>query len=284
MPERSVVVRHQPHENRESHDEIDDWHQGGSRRQQHAREVHPGHERNVRDDAPARRRQRGREVRPEQESGIDEDRVLLALGGEVRELPEDEREHDHRQERLQDRPRDADERLLVANLYVAPHEAAEQLAVVPQLAQVEARPARGRPDDGHSVGPGRERVSDAIDCPATDRTRWFRLRDRTVGRAAHGPDATGPVPPLPREPKRPAVVSSTNAGTSGTTYSPTVSPTPVAIASRVTNAAAARVSKKPLLRGRRIPTAARPARSHTMAGGNARAAWSKRWISDARPV
>src|SRR5437762_828502 len=66
------------------------------------------------------------------------------------------------------------------------------------LAQVEARPARGRPDDGHSVGPGRERVSDAIDCPATDRTRWFRLRDRTVGRAAHRPDATGPVSPRRR--------------------------------------------------------------------------------------
>ena len=61
--------------------------------------------------------------------------------GKFGELAEDEREDDHRQERLEDRPGDADRRLLVADLDVAPDERAEQLAVVPELADVEVRPA-----------------------------------------------------------------------------------------------------------------------------------------------
>ena len=64
---------------------------------------------------------------------------------EVREPAEDEREDDHREEGLQDRPGDADRRLLVADRDVAPDEPAQQLAVLPQLANVEVRPPRRRP-------------------------------------------------------------------------------------------------------------------------------------------
>ena len=55
---------------------------------------------------------------------------------ELRELPEEEREHDHRQERLQHRPGDADRRLLVAHLHVAPREDHRQVAGTPELPEV----------------------------------------------------------------------------------------------------------------------------------------------------
>ena len=78
--------------------------------------------------------------------------VLHAPGREVREPPEHDDVDDRREERHQNRPRDAEERLLVADDEVAPDERPEQLAVVPELGDVEVRPARRRPDDGQPTG------------------------------------------------------------------------------------------------------------------------------------
>ena len=75
--------------------------------------------------------------------------------GKLCELPEDEREHDHRQERLQHRPRDPDQRLLVANLDVAPGEDHREIARTPELAEVgDAAPPRGADGDDRDVGGG----------------------------------------------------------------------------------------------------------------------------------
>ncbi len=54
--------------------------------------------------------------------------------GTLRELAEEEAEHDHREERLDHRPRRAERRLLVADLDVAPDQEVDQLAVFPDLA------------------------------------------------------------------------------------------------------------------------------------------------------
>ena len=112
-----------------------------------AREVDLSDECPVGDEASARKRDRGGEVCPGKQRRVREYRIRDAVRGEVRELPEDECERNHRQERLQDRPRDADRRLLVANGDVAPGEPEQQLAVVPQLGDVEMRPARRGLDD-----------------------------------------------------------------------------------------------------------------------------------------
>ena len=83
-----------------------------------------------------------------------EARVRRLAGGEVRELPEDDDVHGRREDRDEERPRDAEEGLLVADDDVPPDERPEQLAEVPQLADVEVRPARRRLDDEGAVDLG----------------------------------------------------------------------------------------------------------------------------------
>ena len=94
------------------------------------------------------KRDGGREDGPRKERRAREDRIWNAVRGEVGELPEDEGEDDHRQERLDHRPGDPDRGLLVAHRDVPPDEPAQQLAVVPELRDVEVRPAGGRAYNG----------------------------------------------------------------------------------------------------------------------------------------
>ena len=68
---------------------------------------------------------------------IHQDLVLHVPGREVRELPEDDDVDDGREDRDEDRPCDPEERLLVAHDDVAPDERPEELAVVPELGDVE---------------------------------------------------------------------------------------------------------------------------------------------------
>ena len=55
------------------------------------------------------------------------------------------------QHRLEDDPGSAERGLLVPDLHVAPDEEVEELAVVPQLAEVERPPAALRPDHGDAL-------------------------------------------------------------------------------------------------------------------------------------
>ena len=82
----------------------------------------------------------------------DEAGVRGRARGEVRELPEDDHVDERRERRHEDRPRDAEEGLLVADGDVAPDERPEELAVVPQLADVEARNPARRPDHRDAAG------------------------------------------------------------------------------------------------------------------------------------
>jgi hypothetical protein len=70
------------------------------------------------------------------------------------DLVDHDREDDHGQERLQDRPGRAEERLLVAHLDVAPREEEQELAEAPEVGQAEAREALRRADDDRLVSFG----------------------------------------------------------------------------------------------------------------------------------
>ena len=68
------------------------------------------------------------------------------------EPPEEQAEDEHREQRLQHRPGDAERRLLVPDLHVTPDQEVQQLAIVPQLPEAQRRPAARRFDDGQLGG------------------------------------------------------------------------------------------------------------------------------------
>ncbi len=69
------------------------------------------------------------------------------LGWKLRELPEDDREHHHREKRLEHGPGDADQRLLVAHLDVAPGEDERKVAGPPERPEVREAAAPCGTDD-----------------------------------------------------------------------------------------------------------------------------------------
>ena len=147
-----VVLPDEDDEHGQTDDEVDERHAHPAERQQRPREVHLRDERQVREQAEAREAERRREVLHRQHAGDDEDRVRGRARREVRELAEDDHVDERREHRHEDRPGDAEERLLVAHGDVAPDERPEELAVVPQLADVEAREPARRPDHRHATG------------------------------------------------------------------------------------------------------------------------------------
>src|SRR5262249_15284713 len=90
--------------------------------------------------------ERGGEVHPGDQRGVSEDRVGQAFGRYASQAAEEDAEDDHRHEWLDHRPGRADRGLLIADLEIAPDEEVEQLAVLPELTQVETNPAAGWAD------------------------------------------------------------------------------------------------------------------------------------------
>ena len=93
------------------------------------------------DEAVRRLAEPEREEGPGQQAGEREQRIRKPVRADVREPPEEDREDDHRQQRLQNGPGDAEQRLLVAHLDVAPDQEVEQLAIGPDVLQPEGAPA-----------------------------------------------------------------------------------------------------------------------------------------------
>jgi len=128
--------------------------------------------------------------------GEDGVRHVVAAGPHVEQLVEDDREHDHRQEGLQDRPGHPQHGLLVADEDVAPGEEVEQLAVLPQLPEPEPHPPLGRPDD---QGGHRRATSISGDCHDRLTPPPMRREHAAHGlRRAHGPLCTGASLRTPR--------------------------------------------------------------------------------------
>src|SRR5439155_19042259 len=94
----------------------------------------------VSDQAVAGAVERVGEQQPGQQAAEIEQRLGGVVGGKVAQLGDD-REDDHGAERLNDGPGDAKHGLLVANLDVAQGQDPQELAVLPQLLQVDRLPA-----------------------------------------------------------------------------------------------------------------------------------------------
>src|SRR5262249_22946955 len=136
--------------------EIDQAGHDGAGRDDQAREIDFGDQVGVADQAVAGFGERGGEELPGQQSGEHEQRVW-DVGGrrQLGDFAEHEREHDHRDERPDQGPGDADDSLFVADEDVAPGEEIEQLAVPPKVAPVLALGAAGLDDYGFTHGPGK---------------------------------------------------------------------------------------------------------------------------------
>ena len=139
-----VVLPDEEDEHGQADDEVDERHAHAAEREQRPGEVHLRDEREVRQQAQARQAEGRGEVLHRQHAGDDEAGIRRRARREVRELAEDDHVDERRERRDEDRPGDAEERLLVAHGDVAPDERPEELAVVPELADVEARDAGSR--------------------------------------------------------------------------------------------------------------------------------------------
>ena len=141
---RDAVDGHQPEQHDEGDAEVDQPREHGRDGDDEAREVDLGEQVGVAHEAQSRSVTGAGEEVPGQQAAEAEDRVRARRRAGLlipQRLVEDDREDDHREERLQHGPGDAQHRLLVADEDVAPGEEVEQLAVLPELAQLERRPA-----------------------------------------------------------------------------------------------------------------------------------------------
>ena len=71
----------------------------------------------------------------------------LVVQLDARDAAKRDGEHRHQQDRLQDGPGRSEERLLVSDLQVAPHEEVEKLAVLPEFTKAKAHPSMVCADD-----------------------------------------------------------------------------------------------------------------------------------------
>ena len=91
--------------------------------------------------------ERGGEETPRQHAGEHHQRIgRRAVRGQLGQLAEDDGEDHHRQERPDERPGGADDRLLVAHRDIAPRQDLEKLPISPQIAPVVAFGAAGLDD------------------------------------------------------------------------------------------------------------------------------------------
>ena len=146
-----VVLPDEKDEHGQADDEVDERHTHPTEREQRPREVDLRDEGKVREEAEAREAESGGEVLHRQHAGDDEAGVGGVARREVRELAEDDHVDERGERRHENRPGDSEERLLVADGDVAPDERPEELAVMPELADVEAREPARRPDHRHAA-------------------------------------------------------------------------------------------------------------------------------------
>ncbi len=78
---------------------------------------------------------------PGDQGGVAEDRVGHAVGGHLGQAAEEDAEDDHGEKGLQDSPAGAQHGLLVADLDITPGQEVGQVAVLPEIAQVELGPS-----------------------------------------------------------------------------------------------------------------------------------------------
>jgi hypothetical protein len=88
------------------------------------------------------------EIGPDHRSGHVEEKRRHAVGGDLGDLPEHDPEDDGGEQRLNEMPDRAEYSLLVLCNEVTVHEEEHQVAVLPELAELEVEQPAGRFDDG----------------------------------------------------------------------------------------------------------------------------------------
>ena len=89
---------------------------------------------------------------PQQKASIDKNRIWDAIGWHAGKIAEKHRHHDHRNERLEYRPRNADQRLLIAHFQIAPSKKIQKLAVFPDFTEVVQAESFFGLNDGYFFG------------------------------------------------------------------------------------------------------------------------------------
>lgn len=98
----------------------------------------------------------GGEVTPKDVAGHVEEHLGQAVGGELGDVAEDDGEHQRGEQRLNQEPQRAKDGLLVARDEIAADEEADQVAIMPDVAQLEIPPHfAGGDDEVPVLGGGR---------------------------------------------------------------------------------------------------------------------------------
>jgi len=132
-----AVVSHHAEQHDERDHEVEEATEDAGRWNQQSRKVHLLNQIRAADQTVRRLGEPVGEEGPWHEAGEAEDRIGHAVPRNAGETPEEQAEDDHREERLDDCPTGAERRLLVANGDVAPRQEAQQLAIAPDLAQIQ---------------------------------------------------------------------------------------------------------------------------------------------------
>ena len=130
----------QDHEGDQEVDQVDDDRAG---RDDQAGEVDFREHVGIRDERIAALGEGAGKELPREHRRNDQDRIGDPFGRQLRQVTEDDREDDHRQQRAEDPPGDADGRLLIADEDVPPGEEVKQLPALPQIAPVVTEASSG---------------------------------------------------------------------------------------------------------------------------------------------
>ncbi len=87
------------------------------------------------------------EIAPEHSAGHVEEHLRKTVGGKLGDVAKDDGEYQRGKQRLDDEPQRTKDRLLITRDKVAPHEQADQVAVMPDVAQLQIPPLLARGDD-----------------------------------------------------------------------------------------------------------------------------------------
>ncbi len=106
-------------------------------RHRQAREIHLAEELRVLHKRVGRLGEAIREVRPDDRAGHIKEELRQTVGGQLGDVAEDDREGDRRQQRLDQVPQRSQDRLLVDRDKIAPDEEHHQVAITPQIREVQ---------------------------------------------------------------------------------------------------------------------------------------------------
>ena len=156
-----AVPDHHDDQNRPGDRKIDQARSDRGSRNHHPRKIHLGDDGGVAQHAVAADGYGVGEERPWKQSRVRENRIRNSVRWHLGQPAEDKREHQHREQRLKNRPGGAEQSLLVADLHVTPDQEIEEIAVAPEVEEVQPDPSPAGDDRNERlrvVGDGGRRL------------------------------------------------------------------------------------------------------------------------------